>query len=110
MASGELPVSGHHLQHPTAQQRVEQASQKANDEADKAKPKQDSNALNITKTDYWDLSEQAIANALHTRVVGMNLMDYWEMEHDDGTADVKGTFDIEDKKHTFHARFGIKNI
>lgn len=94
---------------PTAPQKVEQASPKANSETNKAKTKQESDGLNITKTDYWDLSEQAVANALHTRVVGMNMTDYWEMEHDNGTADVKGTFNFENKKHTFRARFGVKN-
>ncbi len=91
-----------------AQQRVEQATQKANADAENAKPKE-SSSLNITKNDYFNLSEQAIANALQTQVVGMNMMDYWEMEHpDNGTADVKGTFDFENKKHTFRARFGIQ--
>ena len=61
---------------------------------------------NSNSSSYFELSEKEIEKALNTNVAGMNLSDYWEMEHEDtGLADVKGSFDLNGEKHTFRARF-----
>ena len=59
-----------------------------------------------TSSSYFELSEKEIEKALNAKIVGMNLSDYWEMEHEDtGLTDVKGSFDLNGGKHTFQARF-----
>lgn len=77
--------------------------------AQPVKTEQKTESHQVTKNDYFQLAEEAIAKHMYVPVVGMQAMDYWEMEHpDSGLADVKGTFKLnDDKKHSFRARFGI---
>lgn len=81
-----------------------------NDSSTPIETKSDSNKKpnSVSKNNYFQLSEEQIEKSLGVPVVGMNLTDFWEMEHpDQGLADVKGSFDNEGKKHTFRARFII---
>lgn len=63
-------------------------------------------AKNISKADFFDLSEKQIALAMAAPVVDMNLGDYWEMSQDTGLTITKGTFRHEGKKHSFKCKFG----
>lgn len=60
----------------------------------------------ITSFKYAEDAQKVIQSAIG-KDASINIMDYWEMEHDNGTVDTKGTFDLQNKKHTFSARFGI---
>lgn len=91
----------------TASQKADLANEQAEKEIAKQMPnKKQDNQEQRQEKNYMKPAEEAIERYLVVPVVSIGLMDYWQMEHPESNlADVKGTFELDGKEHTFHARF-----
>lgn len=54
---------------------------------------------------YAKLSADRIAVTLNVPSVDLNIKDFWSMAQDTGLTEVKGTFNLDNRKHTFRSRF-----
>lgn len=54
---------------------------------------------------YAKLSADRIAVTLNVPSIDLNIKDFWSMAQDTGLTEVKGTFNLDNRKHTFRSRF-----